>query len=61
MITSVAVAAEVIRMKRPVTLTDIKADPKLADLALVRQSRLSVSPVSKPHWDRICRVGGWRG
>lgn len=46
---------------KPVTLTDIKADPKLADLALVRQSRLSVLPVSKPHWDRICRMGGWKG
>ena len=48
-------------MPKPVTLTDIKADPKLADLALVRQSRLSVLPVSKPHWDRICRMGGWKG
>ena len=48
-------------MPKPVTLVDIKADPKLADLALVRQSRLSVLPVSKPHWDRICRMGGWRG
>ncbi|HUN41305.1 MAG TPA: EVE domain-containing protein [Acetobacteraceae bacterium] len=47
-------------MPKPVTLAQIKADPKLADLALVRQSRLSVSPVSKPHWDHICRMGGWR-
>jgi len=48
-------------MPNPVTLAQIKADPKLADLALVRQSRLSVLPVAKPHWDRICRMGGWRG
>jgi len=48
-------------MPTPVTLVQIKADPKLADLALVRQSRLSVSPVSKSHWDHICRLGGWRG
>ena len=48
-------------MPKPVTLAQIKADPKLADLALVRQSRLSVSPVSKAHWDHICRLGGWRG
>jgi predicted RNA-binding protein with PUA-like domain len=47
-------------MPKPVTLVAIKADPKLADLPLVRQSRLSVSPVPKPHWDRICRMGGWK-
>ena len=47
-------------MPRPVTLAAIKADPKFADLALVRLSRLSVVPVSKPHWDRICRMGGWK-
>ncbi|WP_408903806.1 EVE domain-containing protein [Rhodopila sp.] len=45
-------------MPRPVTLVEIKADPALADMALVRQSRLSVMPVSKQHWDRICRMGG---
>lgn len=48
-------------MPKPVTLAAIKADPKLADLALVKQSRLSVMPVSKPHWDYICRMGGWKG
>jgi predicted RNA-binding protein with PUA-like domain len=47
-------------MPRPVTLAAIKADPKFVDLALVRLSRLSVVPVSKPHWDRICRMGGWK-
>lgn len=47
-------------MPKPVTLAAIKADAKLADLALVRQSRLSVMPVSKPHWDHICRMGGWQ-
>jgi predicted RNA-binding protein with PUA-like domain len=47
-------------MPKPVTLVAIKADPKLADLLLVRHSRLSVVPVSKPHWDRICRMGGWK-
>ncbi len=48
-------------MPRRVTLVEIKADPALAELALVRQSRLSVMPVSKPHWDRICKLGGWKG
>lgn len=47
-------------MPVPVTLAAIKADAKLADLALVRQSRLSVSPVSPAHWRHICRLGGWR-
>jgi len=47
-------------MPKPVTLAAIKADPEFADLTLVRQSRLSVVPVSKPHWDRICRMGGWQ-
>ena len=47
-------------MPKPVTLVAIKAEPGLADLALVRQSRLSVSPVSKAHWDQICRMGGWK-
>jgi predicted RNA-binding protein with PUA-like domain len=48
-------------MPRPVTLAAIKADPALADLALVRMSRLSVMPVSAEHWKRICRMGGWKG
>jgi predicted RNA-binding protein with PUA-like domain len=47
-------------MPRPVTLVEIKADPEFADFALVRQSRLSVVPVPKPYWDRICRMGGWK-
>jgi predicted RNA-binding protein with PUA-like domain len=47
-------------MPAPVTLAAIKADPQFADMLLVRQSRLSVMPVSKAHWDRICRMGGWK-
>jgi len=46
---------------KPVTLTAIKAAPELADLALVRQSRLSVMPVSAAHWAILCRMGGWKG
>src|ERR1700677_4032144 len=46
-------------MPRPVTLMEIKATPALADLALVRMSRLSVLPVSVPHWKLLCRMGGW--
>ena len=37
----------------PVTLKDIKADKRLKDMALVRQSRLSVTPVTAKHWDII--------
>ena len=48
-------------MPQPVTLAAIKAEPALADLALVRQSRLSVLPVSPAHWALLCRMGGWRG
>lgn len=48
-------------MPRPVTLAAIKAAPELADLALVRQSRLSVLPVGAEHWEILCRMGGWRG
>jgi predicted RNA-binding protein with PUA-like domain len=48
-------------MPRPVTLAEIKARAALAELALVRQSRLSVMPVSAEHWKRLCRMGGWPG
>ncbi len=41
----------------PVTLEDIKAEPKLAELPLIRQSRLSVMPIPKDAWDLICRMG----
>jgi predicted RNA-binding protein with PUA-like domain len=47
-------------MARPVTLAEIKADPTLAEIALVRQSRLSVMPIEPTHWQQICKLGGWR-
>jgi len=47
-------------MPVPVTLVAIKAEPALADLALVRQSRLSVMPVSNSHWNQICKMGQWK-
>lgn len=46
-------------MPRPVTLAEIKADPKLGGILLARQSRLSVMPVEPAHWDHICWLGGW--
>ncbi len=42
----------------PVTLDDVKANPKLAGMALLRQSRLSVQPVSAAEWQELCRMGG---
>ena len=45
-------------LKQPVTLADIKADPKLADIPLVKRSRLSVTPMPKPAFDRILKKGG---
>lgn len=45
-------------MPNPVTLKQIKATPALADMALVKQSRLSVSPVRDDEWDLICEMGG---
>lgn len=45
-------------LKRPVTLNEIKADPRFADLALVKNSRLSVQPVSAEDWRAICALGG---
>lgn len=45
-------------VKTPVTLKQIKADPRFADFALVRQSRLSVVPVSTEHWKAICALAG---
>ena len=45
-------------LKIPVTLEQIKADPQLTHLALVKQSRLSVLPVDVEAWKRICALGG---
>jgi len=45
-------------VKSFVTLAQRKADPRLADLALIRQSRLSVVPVSDEHWDIIMKLAG---
>ena len=44
-------------MTRAVTLAAIKANPNLADLALIRQGRLSVLPVAPHHWAELLRMG----
>jgi len=43
---------------RPVSLAEIKATPELAEVELVRLSRLSVSKVSEAEWKLICKMGG---
>jgi len=46
--------------KKPVTLADVKAEPRLENIALVRQSRLSVMPVAEEEWNLICAMGETR-
>ncbi|WP_022729428.1 EVE domain-containing protein [Fodinicurvata sediminis] len=45
-------------VETPVTLQQMKEDPRLDGLALIRQSRLSVVPVSEEHWKVICGLAG---
>jgi predicted RNA-binding protein with PUA-like domain len=45
-------------LKKPVTLDTVRADPRLAKMALVTNSRLSVQPVSDDEWNIICAMGG---
>ncbi len=44
--------------KTPVTLDAIKGDPRLAEMVLVKNSRLSVQPVTEDEWAVICDLGG---
>jgi predicted RNA-binding protein with PUA-like domain len=46
--------------QRPVTLKQIKAQPNLAKMELIRQSRLSVSPVRDEEWDAIVKLANSR-
>ena len=43
----------------PVALAQIKAEPRLANMVLVKNSRLSVQPVSTEEWALVCRLGGF--
>jgi predicted RNA-binding protein with PUA-like domain len=54
----VSVKVEEVRPVGPVTLKQIKATPSLARMELVRQSRLSVSPVRDEEWAAILKMGG---
>jgi predicted RNA-binding protein with PUA-like domain len=48
-------------MPRHVTLAEVKADPRLAEMALVKTSRLSVQPVTEAEWRIVCEMGGYAG
>jgi len=46
------------KLKKPVTLAQIKAEPALAGMALIKLSRLSVSPVTPAEWKKILELAG---
>jgi predicted RNA-binding protein with PUA-like domain len=55
----VAVDVRALRpLKTPVPLAAIKAEPALKDMTLIKQSRLSVQPVTAADWKIVCRMGG---
>ncbi|WP_422030083.1 EVE domain-containing protein [Roseovarius sp.] len=45
-------------VERPVTLDMIKEDPRLAEMVLVKNSRLSVQPVTEEEWTIVCELAG---
>ena len=47
-------------MPEPVSLSDIKSEPKLAEMVLVNNSRLSVQPVAADEWAQVCKMGGYK-
>ena len=48
-------------MPKSVTLKEVKANPKLAEMSLVTSMRLSVQPVTEAEWIEVCRMGGLNG
>ena len=46
------------KLARPVTLSEVKADKRLAEMVLVKNSRLSVQPVTDAEWREVCTLGG---
>jgi len=50
--------AAVTDLLKPVTLAEIKATPQLKDMVLVKNSRLSVQPVTAAEWRKLCALGG---
>ena len=55
----VSVGVEPVKpLARPVTLAEIKAEPRLAKMELIRQSRLSVAPVREEEWKVVLQLAG---
>jgi predicted RNA-binding protein with PUA-like domain len=52
----VSVRVEPVKHLSPVTLAEIKAEPKLAKMELIRQSRLSVAPVRDDEWKQVLKM-----
>ncbi len=46
------------KLPAPVTLADVKQNPKLDAMVLVKNSRLSVQPVTPAEWKHVCKMGG---
>lgn len=49
------------KLKKPVTLAQVKAEKQLADMALVRLGRLSVQPVTDKEWEIVMKMAGEKG
>ena len=48
------------KLKKPVTLTQIKSDKRLSEMALIKLSRLSVGPVTEGEWNTIMELAGMK-
>jgi predicted RNA-binding protein with PUA-like domain len=48
----------IVDLPKPVTLAAVKAEKRLANMALVKNARLSVQPVRDDEWTLVCRMGG---
>ena len=46
-------------MPNPVTISECKSDPRLSEMVLVKNSRLSVQPVTEEEWAIVCELGGY--
>src|SRR3974390_3279958 len=55
---SAVIAAAATPPPKPVTLATTKAEPTLKAMALVKQGRLSVQPVTADEWKLVCKMGG---
>jgi len=45
-------------LPKPVTLDDVRAEPKLKAMVLINNTRLSVQPVTETEWETVCKMGG---